>query len=224
MKNEVVADLEWCMAYWPDLVEARLPMATKRPWRQPQLSPEAKWKRDFDARIDWALRSTHALAEAPAPVDVTVLQAALDILVDADDLAAKVAEHAGLPVLPPPDLSTLDAWPYLAYAAAHMTDDWLARWAEPITRRMVAKIAQSLCMVYDGQTLAVTCPWCAETGVWRVQELPGGQVAIVCHGVCEPPAKEVGTWWGGQPVWPISDWERLAKHVRAAEERERIAS
>ncbi|WP_433252907.1 hypothetical protein ACQPYK_08645 [Streptosporangium sp. CA-135522] len=220
---EVVADLEWAMAYWPDLLDARLPMATPRPWRQLRLSPEAHAERDFEARVDWALRSTRALAEAPAPTDVTIWQTALDILVDADDLAAKVAETVGLPVLPPPGPGELNAWPYLAYAAAHLPAE-LAEWAAPIARRMQEKIAQALCMVYDGHTLDLTCPWCSEASVWRVQTLPGGMIAIVCGGVCEPPAREVGTWWHGQPCWPMSDWERLAKHVRVVEERERMAS
>lgn len=214
---EVITDLEWCMAYWPDLVDARMP-GTPRPWRQVQLSPEAQERRDFDARIDWALRNTHALAETPAPVDIHLLQTALDILVQADDLAAAVAEHVGIPTLPPPGPGSLDAWPYLAYAAAHLTEGFAIRVA-PAARRMQQKIAESLSMTYDGQTLDLVCPWCSTPGAWRVQELPGGQIAIVCGGVCEPPAREVGTWWGGQPCWPIQDWPRLAGHVRAADER-----
>ncbi|MFD0883858.1 hypothetical protein ACFQ08_04710, partial [Streptosporangium algeriense] len=115
----------------------------------------------------------------------------------------------------------LDARPYILYAARRvpeLPDEWV-EWAAPTARRMVSRIASALCMVYDGQTLDVVCPWCSNTAVWRVQELPGGIVAIVCHGVCEPPAREVGTWWGGRPVWPLQDWERLAKHVQAAEQR-----
>ncbi|GAA3441047.1 hypothetical protein [Planomonospora venezuelensis] len=215
MRDEVVADLEWVIEYWPDLVEARIP-GTRRPWRQPTLSPEARAARDAQARVERFERTTLSLGESPAPVDVAILSTALDILVAADDLAAMVAEHASLPVLPPPGMGELDAWPYLAYAAAHLTEE-LVEHAAPIARWMVDQTARALCLVYDGQTLDVECPWCHEVGVWRVRELPGGLVAIVCHGVCEPPAREVGTWWGGQPVWPIQDWERLARHVQAAE-------
>ncbi|GHH67551.1 hypothetical protein GCM10017673_14720 [Streptosporangium violaceochromogenes] len=217
---EVRADLEWVMAYWPDLVDARLPMATKRPWRQTELTLEARAEQDAQARLERIDRTALSLGESPAPVDVVILSAVLDLLVRADDLAAAVAEHAGLPVLPAPRPGELDAWPYLAYAAAHLDED-LAEWAAPIARRMYEQTASALAMIHDGQTLDVVCPWCSTTAVWRVQELPGGIVAIVCHGECEPPLNEVGTWWGGRPVWPITDWERLAHHVQAAEKRSR---
>lgn len=217
--NDVIADLQWCIEYWPDLIEARIP-GTRRPWRQPHLSPDAQAKRDFEARIDWAMRVEDALGETPAPVDVAILSTVLDLLVQADDLAAKVAPEVMCPVLPPPGPGELDARPYLRFIAGNLPEI-LADWAEPIARNMQQKIAQALCMVYDGQTLAVTCPWCSTPDAWRVQELPGGMVAIICTGVCEPPEREVGTWWGGQPCWPIQDWPRLAKHVQAAEKKQK---
>ncbi|MER5421657.1 hypothetical protein [Streptosporangium roseum] len=151
--------------------------------------------------------------QAPAPVDVAILQTALDILVAADDLAAALGEPAMCLILASPGPGDLDARLYLRYAAArlHDLDDLWADWAAPKARRMYEQVAGTLCMVYDGQALAVTCPWCGEDDAWSVRELPGGMVAIVRAGVCEPPAKEVGTWWHGQPVRPISDWERLAR-------------
>jgi hypothetical protein len=91
---------------------------------------------------------------------------------------------------------------------------------------MYEQVARALSMLYTGQTIRVLCPWCdgrtpeqpvGGAYTWRVTVLPGNQVAIICTGVCEPPAREVGTWWQGAPCWPISDWARLAKHVRAAE-------
>lgn len=235
----VIGDLEWVIAYWPDLVEARLPMSTPRPWRQPQLSPEAKARRDFEARIDWAFRNPLALGTSPAPVDVAVLQTALDILVDADDLAAAIAPEVMCPVLPPPGPGQLDARPYLAFvvanlaAAPHMVDG-----VASVARSMYDRAARALGMAYDGQALTVICPWCGgrtpETPAggaptWRVMVLPGDQVAIVCTGQCEPPLDQVGTWWLGQPCWPLAQWGWLAKHVMSAEEqaartRDRIAS
>lgn len=232
MMDVVVADLEWVMAYWPDLIDARLPMSTPRPWRQPELSPQARTKRDALARIEQAERNPLAIGESPAPVDVSILSTAFDVLITADDLAAVVAEHAGLPVLPPPRLGELDAWPYLAYAAAHMSED-LADYAAPITARMVDQVARAVCMVYDGQVLDVLCPWCdgrtTETPAggaktWRVMLLPGDLVAIVCAGLCEPSAGDVGTWWHGQPCWPIARWDWLAKRLRHNEHSGKIAS
>ncbi|MFD0886738.1 hypothetical protein ACFQ08_19500, partial [Streptosporangium algeriense] len=108
MKNEVIADLTWVAEYWPDLIEARLPMSTPRPWRQTALDDEARAERDAQARLERVERSALSFGESPAPVDISVLQTALDLLVDADDLAAAAAEHLGLPPLPPPGPGDLD--------------------------------------------------------------------------------------------------------------------
>ncbi|MEV7011565.1 hypothetical protein [Streptosporangium sp. NPDC051022] len=217
MKNEVVADLEWVAEYWPDLVETRIP-GTRRPWRQTELTPEAIAARDEQARLERFERSMLSLGASPAPVDVAILSTVLDLLVQADDLAAAISHVVGDSPLPPPGPGDLDARPYLLYAVRRLPDD-LVGWAAPIAHRMVDQVARALCMVYAGQHLDVTCPWCHQSDVWRVEELPGGMVAIVCWGTCDPPAREVGTWWRGRPVWPITDWERLAHHIQAAEER-----
>jgi hypothetical protein len=212
-----VADLEWAAEYWPDLIEIRIP-GTRRPWRQTELTPEAIAERDAQARIERFERSRLSLGASPAPLDISVLQTVLDLLVQADDLAATVASHHHHSELPPPGPGEMDARPYLLYVARHLPDS-LLEYVQPIARRFVDRVAHSLCMVYAGQALDVECPWCHNRDVWKVRELPGGMVAIVCEGVCEPPAREVGTWWGGHPVWPISDWERLARHIQAADER-----
>ncbi|MFF4412135.1 hypothetical protein ACFYY8_06350 [Streptosporangium sp. NPDC001559] len=224
MREEIVADLKWVAEYWPDLLEARLP-GTPRPWRQMDLTPEAIAERDEQARIERFERSLLTLGASPAPVDVTILSTVLDLLVHADDLAAAVAHTTGDSPLPPPGPGELDARPYLLYAARRLPDD-LVEWAAPTARQMVDRVAHALSMVYAGQRLDVTCPWCRQEAAWRVRDLPGGMIAIVCESgaVCEPPAREVGTWWGGRPVWPVQDWARLARHLQAAEERGRIAS
>jgi hypothetical protein len=223
---DVIADLEWIMAYWPDLIRARLPLGTAHPWRQPELTPTARARRDAEAHAERFERNPLG-ADSPAPLDVAILQTALDVLVDADDLAARVAAHAGIPELLPPRMGDLDAWPYLAYTAAHLTDDDedLLVYAAAMARSMYERTANALGMIYDGQTLAVTCPWCGgrtpETPVggahtWRVMLMPGDLVGIVCTGQCNPPADQVGTWWYGQPCWPLSSWESLARRVQAA--------
>lgn len=228
MTHSTIETLDWLIEYWPDLLEARLPMATKRPWQQPELSPEARDRRDFEARIEWSMRNALAPGETPAPLDINILQVVLDVLVQADDLQAKLAEEAGHIPLDPPGPGQLDARPYLAHARARLTelDEAWQDWAGERAHRMYEQVARCLAMLYTGQTVRVICPWCggrtAEQPVggawtWRVAELPGGQIAIICTGTCEPPPREVGTWWGGQPCWPITEWSRLAKHVRAAE-------
>jgi hypothetical protein len=231
----VLDQLDWVVSFWPDLLEARLPMATPRPWRQPQLSERARAERDAQARAERIERTALSLGESPAPSDLGILQTALDILVRADDLAAELAAVTLCPPLAPPALGDLDARPYLAFAVARLAEghDGLAEWAAPVAGWMVDQTARALSMVYDGQVLAVVCPWCRgiapETPAggahtWSVTTLPGDQIAIVCGGVCEPPAREVGTWWRGQPCWPISEWAQLAKRVREAELREILST
>ncbi|MFI6534169.1 hypothetical protein ACIBHY_17040 [Nonomuraea sp. NPDC050547] len=228
--TNVVETLDWLIAYWPDLLDARLPMATPRPWQQSEVSPEVRAERDAIARQERFERSNLSFGESPAPVDVSVLQAALDVLVRADDLAAELTEWSVCPPPAPPALGQLDARPYLyAIRAALLAEHhdyngepgpWAAL-AEPTLTRMYEAVARCLAMLYTGQTVRVICPWChgvdtehpaGGAWTWRVVELPGQQVAIVCMGVCEPPLRDVGTWWGGQPCWPLADWQQLARH------------
>ncbi|MFF0860916.1 hypothetical protein ACFYUV_04085 [Nonomuraea sp. NPDC003560] len=226
-EHAAIESLNWLIEYWPDLLEARLPLATRRPWQTPTLSPEAQEQRDAEARLDRYFRNPLALGESAAPLDVAVLQTALDLIVQADDLAASLAEAAMCPALPSPGLSVTDARPWLAYARARLLDlgeEW-QDWAAPHIHRMYEQAAKQLSMLYTGQTIKVLCPWCrgatsaapaGGTYTWQIVEMPGKppQIAIRCAGICEPPQKEVGTWWGGQPCWPIWDWDRLARRAR----------
>lgn len=233
----IIADLEWVIEYWPDLTEARLP-GTARPWRQPDLTSEQRAERDHLARIERQERSGLAPGEAPAPVDLAVLDLLGEILWQADEIAGVIADAIMCPRLAPPPSALTDARPWLDFAARHYgeaelhTDDY-ARVANT-TRDLVAQVARALCLVYDGQRLDVECPWCAgrtETTpvggakTWRVRQLPGDLVAIVCEsGTCEPPSKDVGTWWRGRPCWPVAEWDWLSKQVTASEQRERISA
>lgn len=233
--THTIETLDWLIEYMPDLVEARLPMATRRPWQQPELNAEQRELRDGEAMIERYFRNELAPGETPAPLDIHVLQTLLDVLVTADDLAASLAPEAMCPMLAPLGPGQLDARPWLRFARARLLDlgeSWQA-WTAGKVARMYEAVARCLAMLYTGQTIRVICPWClgrtAEQPIggvytWQVVVLPGDQVAIICSGICEPPQRQVGTWWGGQPCWPISDWERLAKHVRSSEVRETMAS
>ncbi|WP_113699169.1 hypothetical protein [Nonomuraea lactucae] len=243
MSHPTIETLDWLIEYWPDLLDARLPMATRRPWQTPTLDAEGKELLDAAAYLDRYFRNPLGVRESPAPLDVNVLQTVLDVLVHADDLAAELGEWSVRPLLASPGMGELDARPYLAYARARLAEEqedlgepgpW-SEWAEPIVHRVYESVARALAMLYTGQTVRVICPWClgrtAENPIggeytWRIHELPGRppQIAIICHGQCEPPQREVGTWWGGKPCWPLWDWERLAKRVRDHETHETIGA
>ena len=235
MREIVVANLEWVIEYWPDLIEARLPLTTK-PLRQTRtISREEKDLRDAAAHMERYFRNNLAWGESPAPVDVDILQTLLDVMVYADDLAAELGPEVLCPILAPPTLGQLDARPWLSYALARLwelPDEW-SEWVWPRVERIYTRTAGALAEIYHGQVVKVVCPWC--TGrteedpvggahTWKVEVLPNNQVAIICHGVnCNPPADQVGTWLWGKPCWPITTWTKLAKHVMPEQERARRA-
>lgn len=235
MREIVVANLEWVIEYWPDLVESRLPLTTK-PLRQTRtFTRDEKDLRDGQAAIERHFRNSLAWGESPAPVDVDILQTLLDVVVYADDLAAELGPECMCPVLAPPGLGDLDARPWLSYALARLhelPDEW-HEYAWPVVERMHERAARCLAEIYHGQTVKVFCPWCdgrtqdAPVGgayTWQVEVLPNNQVAIVCRGVnCNPPVEHVATWLWGQPCWPITSWGKLAAHVIPELERARRA-
>lgn len=226
----VIDDLEWVAAYWPDLVEARLP-GTARPWRQPHLTPQQRAERDHAAWVERLERTGEAIGEAPAPLDLGVLDTITGILAEAVEFAAAAAAYAGAPQLPPPSTAVADARPYLRFLAEQIPalpdPEAFADHIAPAVSRWVRRIARTLALVHDGQALAVVCPWCRgvtpETPAggaytWRVRHLPGDEIAIVCEsGSCEPPNRDVGTWWRGMPVWPLREWDWLARRLEARE-------
>lgn len=235
--QRVIIDLEWVAAYWPDLMEARLP-GTARPWRQPRLTREQREELDRAAWQEKLERTGEAIGESPAPLDLGVLDTITSILAEAVALADAAAAHlelADIPCSPPPPPSTAlaDARPHLAFLAEHLpglTDSSFVGDVASAAAAWVRQTARALALVHDGQALAVVCPWCrgvtpeSPAGgehTWRVRELPGEQVAITCEsGSCEPPSRDVGTWWRGRPVWPLREWEWLAGRLEAREASE----
>ncbi|MFB4276057.1 hypothetical protein ACBJ59_12235 [Nonomuraea sp. MTCD27] len=229
------------------MVEARLPMATRPPRQTRELDAAGRELRDAQAAMDVYFRTELGLSVSPAPLDINILQTALDVLVQADDLAYELSEPSLCPAPCPPGLGDLDARPYLRTIRACLVDEhddlgepgpWFEHAGERVYR-MYEQVGRALAMFYTGQVVKAVCPWCSgRTGdmpvggayTWRVEVLPNDQVAIMCYGVnCNPPADQVGTWLWGQPCWPITMWPKLAKHVmpeheRAARAREAIAS
>ncbi|MGW0805253.1 hypothetical protein [Nonomuraea sp. NPDC002799] len=244
-----IADLRWVAAYWPDLLDSRL-QGTPAPWRRPELSAEQREERDLAAWLERLDRTGDAPGATPAPVRVPVLDTLAGLLAEAVDLADQLAAAVGCPELPPPSTGLADARPYLEFAAARLaevtSDAELGAWAYGRTRPMVATVARSLALLFDGQALDVECPWCrgitpespaGGARTWRVRDLFGSRecrhgqpdrrfcgeceqmIVIVCENDCEPPSKSVGTWWRGRPCWQVFEWDWLA----AQAQRERAA-
>lgn len=222
--ERTAADLRLIADLWPDLAESRFPDVA-RPYQRPVITLERRAELDHQARIERLERNGLAPGEHVDAVRPEILDLMVDVLIEAEGLAGIVCVAGRCPQLAPPSTAFADARPYLLRAAADVHHlalgqdlDYVAR----IARRMVAAVSRTLGLVYDGQHLEIVCPWCRGglTGApsWRVRELPGDQVAIVCEsGLCEPPTKSVGTWWRGAPCWPLREWDWLAGQVRAAD-------
>lgn len=225
-------DLYWLADHTPDLAEARL-KGTPRPWRQSQAwDSETRAAMDAAARAERAERSDAAIGEHPAPLHLDTMELLVDLLATADWLAELVSQHAGVERLPTPASSFADPVPYLRHAAHWLQDAYVAEpavafYVERESARLRTEVSVALNLVTDGQTLKAECPWCCgvtEThpggGAFtlRVRTLPGGETAIVCHGLCDPPESDVGAWWRGKPAWPLATegaWlaDRLARHA-----------
>lgn len=206
-------DLLWLAERAHDLADARL-RGSARPWQQPaDLNPEQREQRDEHARAERADRNHHALAEAPAPLHLDVLDLLVDLLATADDLAERVAQAAGVDRLGPAASHTADPEPYLRHAAGHLVmayeaDPQLARYVEEEAGRLRYEVAKALGEFVYGQRLMAICPWChggmMRSYTWRVREVQG-EAAVVCEsGVCQPPEADCGTWHRGNPAWPLS--------------------
>lgn len=243
-RDRAIADLRWVIAYWPDLHDSRL-FGTPTPWRRPQLTPEQVAERDHAAwleRTGDALGASPAPLRVPVlDVLTDLLTDAADL---ADELAAALTCPSMEP--PSTGLADPRPYlEFAARRLAEVDDADLGAWAYERSRVMVATVARALGLVYDGQVLDVECPWCRgvtpETPgggarTWRVRDLFGGrscergqpyrrfcteceqQIVITCENAgCEPLSRCVGTWWRGQPCWPLHDWDWLSEQVRHTE-------
>ena len=193
-------DLWWLADHAEDLRELRL-KGTPRPWREvAALDPKARAVRDEAAKRERDERTDLAIGEHPSPAHDDVLDLMVDLLATADHLAECVAQAAGVERMPPAPSAFADPIPYLRYAAAHLraaaADEHVAELVALEGERLRSEVSVALGLVTDGQTLKALCPWCVGgvdgTFTLRVRTLPGGEVAVVCHGVCDPPEADCG--------------------------------
>ncbi|GIH29075.1 hypothetical protein Aph01nite_73850 [Acrocarpospora phusangensis] len=230
LADRLAAELDALTVLWPAIVEARVPGSARRT-RAVELSVQAREELDWLARMERHERADVAPGEAPVPIELDIVDLMTDVLADAVMLYDAVAEAAGVAEpLPPPSSGLADPRPYLGAAAFRLdrVDRQTLAWAAPILRGLTARVARALALADDGQVVAAVCPWChglspqSPTGggyTWKVHALPGDQIAILCWGLCEPPLRDVGTWWRGKPCWPMQQWAWLARQAAAAEQR-----
>lgn len=222
------AELRYLSRLWPALHATRMPGT--RPWRPPVwIDPEQAATRDQQAHLDRLYRDPDAPGSSAAPLDLAALDLLRDLALDVAQLAEIVSMTARCPL--PAIACDLRAGAVgaLRHAAACLPTAWdanpdVGRWAELETRRIIRRVDRHLGQLRDGQRLSAICPWCGggvrREPTWRVRILPGDQPAIVCESeLCEPPSKDVGTWWLGRPAWPMPEWDWLARRIAAAEQR-----
>lgn len=223
---------------WPDLEQARL-RGTARPWRQTEMTAQAKAQRDRQARIEKveAEKWGRAPGYSAAPLHVDVLDTMAAILIDADLLHEAIAQTVGHPRLEHPATAYADPRPYLEYALELLTEavetnPKMGERAEQYATAMETALLIALGELRDGQILNAICPFC----VGKTFEKPAGErtlrlrlvpdhrdqtkteAVIVCENPsgCRPFAAECGIWVKGRPAWPWSDWDWLAKRLLPA--------
>lgn len=211
--------------------------ATKRPWREPSLDPVARAELDYLARQERAERLREL---APGEHADAVAPEVLDLLDQVHEWAVHLEQHISracrAPILRP---TAADPRPHLARVAAYLPQavvSWtngseIAWWVADVANDLATAVSRALSLMQDGQRLKVICPWCqgrtemAPVGgqrTWRVRQLPGNLLTIVCEsGTCNPPTADVTTWWRGKPAWPIYEWDWLASRIESVEARSR---
>ena len=205
--------------------------AARRPWRETHLDAWARAELDDQARAEQADRNPEAPGEHRDAARADVLDLLSGVLWRAQDLAAYVLRAVWHPALPEAGPAA-DPRPYLRAAREYLPlacISWsngrdFAYFAADQAAAMRADLAAALALNVDGHTVKAVCPWChgGLTGsyTWRVHVLPGGEVAIVCEsGTCNPPSRDVGTWWRARPCWPFRDWEWLSARLWHLDQR-----
>lgn len=208
-----------------DLFHAAIP-GTPPPWTEPTLTPEARAEADARARLERIERSELGMGESPAPCRVDVLDVILEVTVYADAVACQCATAVGLPTPPPAASAYADPRPHLAFIRAHLADawnaepDWAASWARQAAS-LAKEVARVLRLVRDGQVLKAECPWCHGAGqrnrwTMRIRDTRDGPVVVCTNPGCDPPEQDCGRRLGGQPAWPVHEWEWLATRMEHA--------
>lgn len=204
---------------WPLLALTRIP-GTPRPWRPAELTGEQRADRDAQLRAERHMAEIFLEAQ-PAPLHLDVLDTLRQLYADLCDTATGFGALSPSLLMTGPTSNPADLLEWCRQQARSQPDGIIADrdgWA------ILHRIEQALGEIFDGQKLTAICPWCRGgipgTPTWRVHLLPGQMPAIVCEsGTCAPPEQDAGTWWRGNPAWPLWEWEWLAQRVWAADRK-----
>jgi hypothetical protein len=229
-------DLLWIADRWADVHESRI-KGTKRPWREPTLTPDAREELDRRARAEKAEADDRMPGESIAPVHIDVLDTLADILMRADMLHDHVANTLGVERLDSASSAFADPSPYLMFVSDHLLEfveddpDGMDA-ASDLARELRSEMARVLGEVFDGQTLAAMCPFCGGKDdhhpvggartlrvklIWMptATDREATEPAIICAGGrCDPPESDCGRRLKGMPVWPLAEWEWFAARLQ----------
>lgn len=231
---------DWIIDRWPDL-RGYVTTGTPRAWLQAfrQLDAEQRRKRDEQAWLDKYDVEGEVMGQAPAPLNLGVLDVLAQVLMDCDMLHEHVAQTVGHPRLPAARGVDDDPRRFLRYVhellpEACEADPDMAEAARERLEAVHLSMAVELGDLEDGHTLSAICPFC----MGRTPRFPVGgaltlrirmvqithkepstgdpvyEPLIVCEGGdCAPFAAEVSRWHKGKPAWPWPEWEWLAQRL-----------
>ncbi|MCD0450783.1 hypothetical protein LO762_16520 [Actinocorallia sp. API 0066] len=229
--DRTAANLRLVSDYWPAIAELRDP-AVHAPRPSSVIDLRQRAELDYRARQERADRNADAPGAHRDAARAEVLDLMAQLVAGADEMCDEIAAALGIMPPAPPTTAFADPAPQLDFAARHLhqLDHAALRHVAGAADRMASEVTRALFLDPSGQTLRVVCPWCRGglTGAFslRVRLLPGHLAAIVCESdiPCEPPARKVGTWWGGRPAWPFEQWRWLARELYRADGRERMTA
>lgn len=239
--DAALADIDWITERWPDL-RALVTGQTHRSWKHAltQLDSVQRAEANRQAWLDRHDVLGETIGEAPAPLDVGILDVLADVLMRCDMLHDHVAQTVGHPRLPAASGIDDDPRPFLAYTRqllpeACQDDPDMAEAAAERLRGIRATMVAELGDMEDGQRIRAICPFC----MGRTHRFPVGgaftltirvvpvthrrqdgtqeehhEPIIVCEsGDCRPFAAECSRWHRGRPAWPWPEWEWLAQRL-----------
>jgi hypothetical protein len=239
--TDALTDLEWIVTRWPDLralVTSKAPERWKRALTQ--LDNAQRAERNVQAWLDRHDVKGEVMGEAPAPLNVGMLDLLAGVLMRCDMLHEHVGQTVGHPRLPSATGIDDDPRPFLAYVRELLPEacEADADMAEAAAERLSSirlSMAAELGDLEDGHTLAAICPFCMgrtpkfPTGgayTLRIrtvevthrmsngEDLEAHEPMVVCEsGDCRPFAAECSRWIRGNPAWPWPEWEWLAQRL-----------